>query len=47
MCFKENTCTTIIMICGLLIAAFGLIMLGMAINVSVNAGWVQDLLKMD
>jgi len=35
------------MICGLLVAAFGLIMLGMAINVSVKAGWIDDLLKMD
>jgi multisubunit Na+/H+ antiporter MnhB subunit len=45
MCFKPSLQYKVIVLCGLIVAAFGVIMLVMAINISVKSAWLTDFLS--
>jgi len=45
MCFKPSLQYKVIVLCGILVAAFGIIMLIMAINITVKSAWLTDLLE--
>ena len=47
MCLKKDTCYTMIMLCGFLVALFGLAMFGVAIAVSVNSEWINSVFDLN